>query len=171
MKRSLQLIILLIAAAAGYFAWTWMNPSPEKAIQKQMEKLAETLQIKPAEGNIARVAAINKTLSFFTSQIVINGDGMSQFNETIQGRTELQQALFAARQRLDGGIQFYDIHIRVDPGATNAVCDFTAVARQSGQNDSYRQDVRAHFQKIDSAWLINRVDPIALKPPSAGNPE
>ena len=100
MKRVLQLIVVAAIGAAGYFLWVWTHPTPEKAIRKQMEKLAETLVAKPGEGNFARVAAINKTLSFFTPNIYINGEGIPQVNEAIQGQTELQQALFAARSRL-----------------------------------------------------------------------
>src|SRR4051812_44395685 len=105
-----------------------MHPTPKKAIQKQMAKLEETLATKPGEGNFARVAAINKTLSFFTPNVYINGEGIPQLNDSIQGQTELQQALFAARARLDGAITFHEVHVMVDPEATNARVNFHAVA-------------------------------------------
>ncbi|HEY6226016.1 MAG TPA: hypothetical protein VI282_02730 [Verrucomicrobiae bacterium] len=160
MKRLLQIIVLIAAAAAGYFLWIWTHPSPEKAIRKQMEKLAETLVGKPGEGNFARVAGINKTLSFFTSNIYINGEGIPQVNESIQGQTELQQALFAARSRLDGAITFNEIQVVVGPESTNAHVNFHAVARVSGQTEPYSQDLKAEFVKVDGKWLISRVDPI-----------
>lgn len=163
MKRFLQILLLLIAAGAGYFLWTWAHPSPEKAIRKQMEKLAETLQAKPGEGNFARVASINRTLSFFTPDVLINGEGISQVNETIQGRTELQQALFAARQRLDGGITFFDIHFLNPPEGTNALIVFTAVARLNGQSEPYSVDLKAHFQQTEGDWLITRIESVAPK--------
>jgi hypothetical protein len=159
-KRLLQIIVALALAAAGYFLWMWTHPSPEKAIRKQMEKLAETLVAKPGEGNFARVAGINKTLSFFTSNIYINGEGIPQVNESIQGQTELQQALFAARSRLDGAITFNEIHVTVGPEATNADVNFHAVARLSGQTEPYSQDLKAEFVNTDGKWLISRVDPI-----------
>jgi hypothetical protein len=159
-KRLLQIIVLIAAAAAGYFLWIWTHPSPEKAIHKQMEKLAETLASKPGEGNFARVAGINKTLSFFTSNIYINGEGIPQVNDSIQGQTELQQALFAARSRLDGAITFNEIHVIVGPEATNARVNFNAVARLNGQTEPYNQDLKAEFVKVDGKWLISRVDPI-----------
>jgi hypothetical protein len=160
-KRLLQIIVLLAFAVGGYFVWTWTHPSPEKAIRKQMEKLAETLAGKPGEGNFARVGGINKTLSFFTPNIYINGEGIPQVNESIQGQTELQQALFAARSRLDGAITFHEIHVIVGSEATNARVNFHAVARLSGQNEPYSQDLKAEFVKLDGKWLISRVDPIA----------
>jgi hypothetical protein len=160
-KRLLQIIVFLACAAAGYFLWTWTHPSPEKAIRKQMEKLAETLTGKPGEGNFARVAGIHKTLSFFTPNIYINGEGIPQVNESIQGQTELQQALFAARSRLDGAITFHEIHVSVGPEATNARVNFNAVARLTGQNEPYSQDLKAEFVKLEGKWLISRVDPIA----------
>src|SRR5438105_8540253 len=100
-----------------------------------MEKLEETLVAKPREGNFARVGAINKTLSFFTPNVYINGEGIAQINESIQGQTELQQALFAARSRLEGAITFHEVHVIVAPEATNARVNFHAVARLSGQKD------------------------------------
>jgi len=160
-KRLLQIIILLALAAAGYFLWTWTHPSPEKAVRKQMEKLAETLTGKPGEGNFARVAGLNKTLSFFTPNIYINGEGIPQVNESIQGQTELQQAIFAARSRLDGAITFHEIHVIVGAESTNARVNFHAVARLSGQTEPYSQDLKAEFVKTDGKWLISRVDPIA----------
>lgn len=161
MKRLLQIILLLTLAAAGYFLWIWTHPTPEKAIRKQMEKLSETLVAKPGEGNIARVAGINRTLSFFTPDININGEGIAQVNQSITGQTELQQALFAARSRLDGAITFNDINIIVGAEQTNARVNFNAVARLSGQTEPYTQDLKAEFVKVDGKWLISRIDPIA----------
>jgi hypothetical protein len=166
LKRLFQGFLILIAALAFYFLWIWTHPTPEHAIRKQMEKLAETLATKPNEGNFARVAGINRTLSFFTPDIYINGEGIAQVNESIQGLTELQQALFAARQRLNGAITFQEIHVVVSgPDATNATVNFNALARLSGQNEPYSQDLKAQFRKVDHKWLIYRVDPIALAPP------
>ena len=163
MKRLLQIVLLVIVGVAGYFVWTWTHPTPEKAIQKQMEKLAETLVSKPGEGNFARIAAINKTLSFFTPNVYINGENIPQVNESIQGQTELQQALFAARSRLDGAITFSEVHVIVGPEATNARVNFHAIARLSGQNEPYSQDLKADFVNSDGKWLISRVDPIGFE--------
>jgi len=169
MKRILQITLVVIVAGLAYFVWTWMNPSPELAIRRQMEKLGETLQGKPGEGNIARVAAINRTLSFFTADVQINADGMAQVSDSITGRTELQQALFAARQRLSGAITFHEMNVMVAPEQTNATVNFTAVAQLSGQDAPYSQDLRAFFVKLEGDWLINRVEAIALRPPTSGN--
>ena len=167
MKRLLQLILVAALIAAAYFVWTWMNPTPEKAIRKQMEKLAETLQSKPGEGNIARVASINKTLSFFAPNIYINGEGIPQVNDSIQGHSELQQALFAARSRLEGAVTFHEVHVIVAPEATNARVNFRAVARLAGQSDPYSADLKAEFIKVNRDWLISRVDPIGTEIKSA----
>jgi hypothetical protein len=163
MKRVLQLILVLALAAAGYFLWAWMNPTPEKAIRKQMEKLAETLESKSGEGNIARVAAINKTLSFFAPNVHINGEGIPQVNDSIQGHSELQQALFAARSRLEGAVTFHEVHVIVAPEETNARVNFRAVAQLAGQTDPYSADLKAEFIKVKRDWLISRVDPIGAQ--------
>ena len=92
-----------------------------------------------------------------------DGEGIAQVNNSIQGHNELQQALFAARSRLDGAITFHDVHVIVDdPKATNARVNFRAVARLSGQTEPFSQDLKAQFVKINRDWLISRVDPISI---------
>ena len=136
-----------------------MHPPPEKVIRRQMEKLAVNLSSR-AEGNIARAAAVNRTLALFTSDIFINGEGMSRVGESISGKTELQQALFAASRQLQGDVTFEEIHVTVGPEETNAVVTFSAVAKLADQPQPYSQDIKAQFQNIDGNWLIARVDPI-----------
>ncbi len=162
MRRAFPILVAALAVAAGYFLWVWANPTPEQAVRKQLEKLAETLAIKPNEGNIARVGAINRTLGFFTEDIVVNGEGIAQVNESIQGRTELQQALFAARQRMSGAVTFHEIRVAVEPGEIEATAEFTAVAELSGQGDPYHQNIKATLKKVEGDWLIQRVDPVML---------
>jgi hypothetical protein len=159
MKRILAILLLAAAVFGAYWLWGWMHPPPEKVIRRQMNKLADSLSTR-AEGNIARAAAVNRTLSLFTSDVFINGEGMSRVGESISGKTELQQALFAARKQLEGEVTFEEIHVTVGPEQTNAVVTFSAVARLVDQSQPYSQDIKAQFQKIDGNWLIARVDPI-----------
>lgn len=165
MKQILRLLIVVAALAGGWMAWQWLHPAPEKAIRRQLAKLSDSLASKPNEGNFARVSAVNRALSFFTPDVIINGEGMSRMGETIQGKTELQQALFAARRQLEGEIDFSDIRVQIAPGETNATATFTAVGHLVGQSDPYTQDIKAQFQKLDGNWLISRVDPVTLKTP------
>jgi hypothetical protein len=118
-----------------------------------MEKLAEALEVKAGEGNFARVGAINRALSHFTPDVVINAEGVPHVTESINGKTELQQALFAARSQLQGVVSFQEIHVLVADGATNATVNFLAAARVSGQSEPFSQDFKAQFQKVDGKWL------------------
>jgi hypothetical protein len=162
-KLAVRIILFLAAAILAWLVWSWMHPSPERAINRQLEKLQDSLAIKPGEGNIARVSAINRAISLFTPDVVINTEGIPQMGDAIQGRTELQQALFTARSQLQGEVNFSDIHITVGPNETNAVVNFTAVARIANQKEPYSQDIKAQFVYMDRDWLISRVDPIALR--------
>ena len=158
--RKIIAVVWLVAAFAGAFwIWRWMHPPPELVIRRQLEKLSESLSAK-AQGNIARASAVNRALSVFASDIYINAEGMSRVSDSISGKTELQQALFAAKQQLDGDVTFVELHVTVGPEGTNAIARFSAVARLSGQTDPYSQDIKAQFLKIDGDWLITRVDPV-----------
>jgi hypothetical protein len=162
MRNLARVIIAALLLAAAWRVWVWMHPSPEKAILRQLAKLSDSLVSKPNEGNFARAAAINRTLSFFTSDVLINTEGLPGSPETIQGKTDLQQALFAARKQLEGEIDFSDIRVKVLPGETNATATFTAIGRLAGQKDPYTQDLKTQFQNIDGNWLISRVDAVTL---------
>jgi hypothetical protein len=158
-RRIFGIVALLAVAAGGFWLWNWFHPPPEKVIRRQMEKLAANLSAHP-EGNIARAAAVNRILSQFSNDILINGEGISRINESLSGKTELQQALFGAMRQLNGDVSFDEVHVIVGPEETNAVVNFTAVARLADQTEPYTADLKAHFLKIDGDWLIHRVDPI-----------
>jgi hypothetical protein len=155
------LAALIVALAVG--GWIWMHPSPERAIRRQMEKLQENLAVKPGEGNFARAAAVNRILSVFAPNVQINTEGMPHMGDAINGQTELQQSLFAARTQLQGEVNFFDLHMVVGAEATNATVTFTASAKLANQNEPYAQDIRAHFEKIEGKWLIARVEPVGLE--------
>jgi len=164
-RRLVAIVALLVGAFGAYWIWGWLHPPPEKVIRRQLEKLTEALSAK-AQGNIARASAVNRALSVFTSDIFINGEGMSRVSESITGKIELQQAIFAAKQQLEGEVTFEELHITVGPEETNAVARFSAVARLAGQTGPYSQDIKAQFVKVEGDWLINRVDPVnQISPP------
>src|SRR5689334_5220502 len=103
MKRAFQISALVAALAGAWWIWGWLHPPPEKVIRKQMEKLAYNLSAR-AQGNIALAAAVNRALAVLSNDIYINGEGVPRVGESITGKTELQQALFAAKRQLEGDV-------------------------------------------------------------------
>lgn len=159
MRKLLQIALLAGAVAGVFFIYKWLNPPPEKVILVRLEKLAASLSAKPNEGNIARISAINRAAGFFTSDIVVNLEGIPGAPDSISGKTELQQSLMAARARMSGDVAFDGIHIVVDAATkTNATAQFTAVGQLSGASERYAQNVKATFVKVEREWLISRVD-------------
>src|SRR5690349_16656168 len=114
MKRVFQVLALIAALAGAWLIWGWLNPPPDKVIRKQMEKLAVSLSSR-SQGNIALAASVNRALSVFANDVYINGDGVPRVGESITGKTELQQAIFAAKRQLEGDVTFEEVHITVGP--------------------------------------------------------
>ena len=163
MKKAFGILAMAAALSGAWWIWGWLHPPPEKVIRRQMEKLSFNLSSR-AQGNIALTAAVNRVLSVFSSDIYINGEGVPRVGESISGKTELQQAIFAAKRQLEGDFTFEEVHVTVGPEETNAVVTFSAVARLSGQTEPYSADLKAHFQKIDDDWLISRIEAINAPP-------
>jgi hypothetical protein len=163
-----QVILALALIAGAFFFWRWLNPPPEKVIRARLEKLAGAISVKAGEGNIARVTAVNRAIGYFAPNVVVSLEGIPGAPDSIQGRTELQQMIMAGRSQLTGDVRFEGIFVQVEPSGTNAWAQFGAVAQVARDKQTYSQNVKAKFAKIEGDWLIVRVDGaprMQLEPP------
>jgi hypothetical protein len=148
---------LLVALAFGI--WYFFFPPPEKAIRKQLSKLSTALSASP-QGNIAKVANVNRIISFFHPEVSINLERFGREVETVQGRNELQQIAFAARQSALGlTVKIENINIRLDDSGTNATVYATAVVAIGNQTEPIVQDIKIGMEKVNRDWLIRSATP------------
>ncbi len=157
LKPALQ---ILIVAGIAFALWQFLFPPPEKVIEKKLLALAVNISENP-QGNISRVANVNRIGSFFHPNVSINLEGFGREATSIQGRGEIEQMAMAVRQNgIRLGVQFSNLHIAVDPGGTTAKAIITAEVRfKEQQTEPIVQDIRLEFERYDRSWLIRSVTP------------
>ncbi len=154
MKALRPLLQLLIVGAIAFVVWHYLFPPPEQVIEKKLKALAENVSQNP-EGNISRVANVNRIGSFFHPNITINLEGFGREAASIQGRGELEQSAMGIRQNnFRIKVIFSNAHITVGAEKTNATALVTAEVTLNDQKEPVVQDIRLEFEKFDRAWLI-----------------
>ena len=161
MKHFMRLALLAVVIAAGVWSWTILFPSPEKVIRNRLVKLAGLASFSSNEGNIARVANIERMGTFFAENIEVVIDVPGVETHSFTHREELQQAAMQARSVVGGlQVEFPDIHITLAPDKQSAVADVTLKAKVSGQNYLIVQELSIAFNKTNRDWLITRVETV-----------
>jgi len=155
---------LLIVGAVAFAVWRYLFPPPERLIEKKLRALAEIVSQNP-EGNISRVANVNRIGNFFHPNVTINLEGFGREAASIQSRGELEQNAMGIRQNnFRIKVIFSNLHIAVDPERTNATALVTAEVTLNDQKEPIVQDIRLVFEKLDRTWLIRSATPAkALK--------
>lgn len=161
MKLVVRLLLLVKLAAFGFWLWTIFFPSPQKVIHARLVKLAELASFTQNEGNIARVANVERMGALFGTDIEVIIDIPGVEAHTFNRRDELMQAAMQARSALSTlKAEFPDIHITLAPDKQSAVADVTLQAKASGQSDLIIQELKFTFNKQGGPWLITRVETV-----------
>jgi hypothetical protein len=161
MKHFLRLGLLAAVIAAGLWSWTVLFPSPEKVIRNRLVKLASLASFTSNEGNIARVANIERMGTFFAGNIEVVIDIPGVETHSFTRREELQQAAMQARSVVGAlQVEFPDIHITLAPDKQSAVADVTLKAKVSGQNELIVQELAISLSKTNHDWLVTRVETV-----------
>jgi hypothetical protein len=156
LKPALQILVLAVIAFA---IWRYLFPPPEKVIRRKVEALAQTISENP-QGNISRVANVNRIGGFFHPNVSINLEGFGREVSSVSGRGELEQMAMGVRQNnFRIVVKFSNIHVEVDPDKTRALAIVTAEVRLNDQAEPVVQDIRLGFEKYDRAWLIRSAEP------------
>jgi hypothetical protein len=161
MKIVIRLVILVALVALGFWAWTFFFPSPQKAIRDRLNKVARLASFAANEGNISRVASIQKLGTYFTEEIEVNVNVPGIDSHTFTRREELTQAAMASKQVVTSiKAEFVDINVDLAPDNLSAVADLTLRANISGEKDTIVQELKFHLNKVNGEWLIHRIDTV-----------
>jgi len=155
------ILLTVVIAAAGWWAYTALFPSPEKQIPETLERLATTASFSSNEKPLARLGAMNAVPAFFHSNAVLRVS--SQFySGSLEGRAEIREAIAGSR----AGARSLDIRL-TDPqitlnSATEAELVVTATAILDADPNPSLQILQMRMLRTGRRWLIRSVEPIQL---------
>jgi len=149
-------IIVLAGILLAVLRLGW--PSDERRIQKLLAGLAEEASA-PAQGRaLSDVAAANRLADYFAPEFEINVSAPGAPDVSISQRSELVQAVLAARGRQQGvQIDLLDPQT-VELAPPTAVVDATVRAQAAGEREPFVVEIRFTLVKIEARWRVRRVE-------------
>jgi hypothetical protein len=161
MRHIFRFTLLAGLIALGYRGWTVFFPNPQKVIRHRLLKLADLASFSPHEGNISRIASVEKLGQYFTEDAEVTVDVPGNEVRTVNGRAELTQAALAARSALSGlRAKFVDITIAMGTDRESATAHLTLMANVSGEKELVVQEMKFYFKDVKGDWLIHRIETI-----------
>jgi hypothetical protein len=144
----------------GYWGWTLVYQSPERAIRKRVEALAREASFGPNQGLMSEAWKATSLTAFFTTNVQVTIDVPGGQN-IITGLDELQTAVLYTRHTFKSlEVHLPDIKVTLDPGGDAAAVNLTArgeVIHADGQQEDYLQELRLRLIKVKRDWLIKEI--------------
>jgi len=161
MKIVSRLIVLVMLAALGVWLWTILFPSPEHIVRKRLAKLAQDVSFTQNENDLIKIADAQNVAGFFSDNVEVNITIPGHEEATMAGKEQIREAALASRQQATAlTVKFPDVNVTVSPDKTSATADVTLNATVSGEQDAIIQELNIKFQKINSDWLISKVETV-----------
>jgi hypothetical protein len=167
MKKVLSFILLLALLGAAFWLWTIFFPNPKQVVRNKLNAVARLASFTPNEGNISRMASVQRMAGLFTPDVQVVVDLPNGESHTFGSRDELMQAMAMAKRFANGiKAEFLDMDIEMGTGNTSALVDLTLRAKISGESDMVVQELKVTLKKSDGGtWLITRIETVkTLKP-------
>jgi len=173
MQKSIRIIALAALIALGIWGWRMLFPSPERVIKSRLASLAETISFNSNEGNISKIYKADRVGDFFTLDVEVTIDVRGYaMSHTINGKTEIKQALLAAHSAgRSMKVEFLDINVVVQPDKETAVANLTAQATISGERDFVIQELNLTLKKVEGKWLISKIETVKTLSSLRSRPE
>jgi hypothetical protein len=161
MKTVIRVVLVAVLVASGIWLYTVLFPRPEKAIRKQLTKVARLASIKPDQGLLSRGANIQELANCFDSKIEITLNLRGGSEHSVTGRDGIIEAAKLAHGRFKWlQIDFLDMNVALSPGKESATVNLTAKASSSEETDFQVQEFKFTLKKINGEWLIISVETI-----------
>jgi len=161
MKIIFRAVFITVAAAAVFWLWTILFPSPEKLVLKKISQLAATATFTGNDGNLTRAAKVSNFIGFFSTDAEITIDAPELGVHTLSGRDEIREAAARGFTGLAAlNVQFLDVGVRIGPGKQTAEVSCTARVNGNDKKDYGVQEMRFQLKKIDGDWLITRAETV-----------
>jgi hypothetical protein len=162
MKLFLRVFVFGGLIGAGIWLWIHFHPSPEEAIRRQLNQLAEAASFQGPEGLVATGVAASKFASFFAAEVRMNIEPRGVFEEET---TRADIAQFVGYLRAKAGIRslkvkFFDPVITLAGNNENAVVEVTVNAESGGERHLIVQELKLTLKLVDKQWLIARVETV-----------
>jgi hypothetical protein len=158
------LVRLVLVGALGsmaFWAWSFLFPTPEHVIRKELAELARAASIGPNEAPLTKLAKTQKLMSFFTDDAEVTIEVPGHLTQTLSRHDDLQQAAMGARSLLNNlKVELLDVVITVGADKQSALADLTATATLPGEKIPEVQELHMSFKKADHSWLISRVETV-----------
>lgn len=153
MKRTIQVVALLLVAILCVYVWKRMHPSDKEVIAERVASLAERVSKPEGEGNAAMALKMNALPGLFTDTFTVD---LRDFPFNGQhSATEMTSEVARARAMFSSiELTFYDVTVTLDSPDT-ATASFTARAQCSAQQaPGYNETREMHCQlrKVDGTW-------------------
>ena len=132
MRIVARLALLAVLVALGFWLYTVFFPGPEKAIRKQLAKVARLASVNPNQGMLSRGASIQELANCFDSQVEITVNLRGGSEHSVTGRdgiietAKLAHAGFKSLQ-----IEFLDLNVSLALDKQSATAHLTAKASSS----------------------------------------
>ena len=152
--------VLLSIVLVGIGIWGWMQffPSPEKQIERTLQKLGDTVSFKN-EKPLDRLIAVNAVPSFFHTNAlvqILHGP----YTTTLRGKTEIREAVAGLRNaKRSIQVQLADSQIHID-GKTRATVLVTCNVYLEDDPTPQRQVFKLRIEKTNRKWRIQQVESI-----------
>jgi ketosteroid isomerase-like protein len=161
MKTAFRLVLLAAVAAAGFWLWTLLFPSPQKIILKKITSLAATATVGANDSNPIRAAKAANLVDFFTADAEIVLDLAELPNRTLSGRDEIRESALAGLASVKTlNVQFLDITVHLGADRQTAEASCTAKIDAGDRQDFGVSEVHFQLKKVDGEWRISRAETV-----------
>lgn len=153
MKRTIQLVALLLVVILAFVVWKRLHPGDKQLIAKQVARLAEVVSKPQGEGNAAMALKMNALPGLFADTFTVDLRDFP-FNGT-HSSTEMASEVARGRAMFSSiELTFHDVTVTLD-GPDTATATFTARAQFSSQHAeglSETREMHCELRKVEGKW-------------------